>query len=85
MRPGLVPGQSGNVDALDIEAGLREAALIGYGDAKAQMVTQYALQRWQRGEETGAERTWLTEYPYNSFTAWRRILAAAIAAAETEN
>lgn len=75
LQPGI------NADRVDIAAGLAEAARIGYGDDLAAMVVQYALQRWQRGEEDGAERTWLAEYP-RDLTSWRRILAAAVAAAE---
>jgi hypothetical protein len=76
MRPGLIPGH--NVDRLDIAAGLREARLIGYDDGKALMVAEYALQRWARGEEDGAQQTWLHEYP-NDLTSFTRILAAAAA------
>lgn len=38
----------------------------------------YALQRHQRGEEDGAQRTWLSYYPHD-LTSWYRILAAALA------
>lgn len=72
----LTPGV--NVDPVNIAAGLQEAASIGYDDGVAQMVTTYALQRHQRGEEDGAEATWLSQYP-RDFTSWRRILAAAVA------
>lgn len=73
----LTPGI--NVDPVDVAAGVAEARLIGYDDGTAVMVTTYALQRHARGEEDGAERTWLTYFP-RDFTSWRRILAAAIAA-----
>jgi hypothetical protein len=72
----LTPGV--NLDHVDIDAGLREAAAAGFGDTTALMVTTYALQRHQRGEEAGAERTWLSYYP-TDLTSWRRILAAAVA------
>lgn len=78
MRPGLIVGV--NVDHLDIASGLREARACGYADAEAQMVAQYALQRWARGEEAGAQRTWLSYYP-NDLTSFIRILAAAAAGA----
>lgn len=71
----LVPGY--NADVVDIAKGLAEAAKIGYGDDLAAMVVQYALQRHQRGEEDGAERTWLSEYP-RDLTSWKRILSAAL-------
>jgi hypothetical protein len=72
----LVPGV--NVDPVNIAAGLRMATQLGYGDPTAQMVAQYALQRHQRGEEEGAQRTWLHEYPHD-LTSWYAILAHAVA------
>ena len=72
-RP-LVPGH--NVDKVSIPAGLREAQAAGYGTELAQQVVWYALWRHARGEEDGAERTWLSEYPHD-LTSWKRILAAA--------
>jgi len=77
----LTPGV--NVDPVDIAAGLNQAATLGYDDATAQMVTQYALQRHARGEEEGAQRTWLGQYP-RDLTSWYAILAAAVASG-TEN
>lgn len=71
----LEPGV--NVDIVNIEAGLAVAARIGYDDPTARMVVTYALQRWQRGEEDGADRTWLSQYP-TDFASWRMILAAAV-------
>lgn len=79
MRPGLVSGV--NVDALDIGAGLAQARSFGYGDSEAQLIVTYALQRHGRGEEEGAERTWLSYFPHD-FTSWRVILAAAVASAD---
>ncbi len=75
----LVPGV--NVDAVNVTAGLRMAAQLGYGDPTAQMVAQYALQRHQRGEEAGAQATWLHEYP-RDLTSWYAILAHAVATPE---
>jgi len=72
----LVPGY--NVDPVDISAGLECAVKIGYDDGIAEMVVVYALQRHQRGEEDGAERTWLAQYP-RDLTSWRMILASAVA------
>jgi hypothetical protein len=78
MRPGLVPGT--NVDRVDVAAGLKKAAELGYDDPMAQMVAEYALMRHRRGEEDGAERTWLSEYPHD-LTSWKAILASAVTAA----
>jgi len=69
-----------NVDAVDIAAGLAEAKQIGYGDPTAQMVVQYALQRHARGEESGAQSTWLHQFP-RDLTSWYAILATAVTAA----
>jgi hypothetical protein len=44
----LVPGH--NVDRVDIAAGKARGAQLGYDDAESQMVLEYALMRWQRGE-----------------------------------
>jgi hypothetical protein len=78
VRPELVPGH--NVDKLDIEAGLREAAEIGFDSVMAQMVTTYALQRWARGEEHGAIKTAQVVGGID-LTSFYRIVAAARAAA----
>lgn len=71
----LTPGV--NVDKLNIAAGLRMAATVGYGSDRDQMVVTYALQRWTRGEEDGADRTWQSEFP-RDMTSWRMILASAM-------
>ena len=76
----LVPGV--NVDRVNIAAGLARAVALGYDDAQAQMVTTYALQRWERGEEAGAERTWLSQYP-RDLTSWKVIIATALGQAHT--
>lgn len=76
----LTPGI--NVDPIDVTAGLRVAATIGYDDTQARIVVLAALQRHQRGEEAGAQKLWLSEYP-RDLTSWYIILAAAIAAATT--
>jgi putative hemolysin len=78
VRPGLVVGH--NVDRIDVRAGLKQAASLGYGDAHSQMVVEYALMRHARAEEEGAERTALSFGI--DFTSWRICLAAARAAAE---
>lgn len=72
----LVPGI--NVDPVDMDAGLDAAVELGFESAEDEMVTEYALARWARGEEEGAERTWLYYHPHD-MTAWRMILAAAVA------
>lgn len=77
MRPGLVPGR--NVDKVDVPAGMAKAGELGYHLATELMVIEYALMRWKRGEEAGAEQT-IISYEID-YTAWRVILAAAVAAA----
>jgi hypothetical protein len=72
----LAPGY--NADALNLHAGLAQAQILGYDDGRAIMVVTYALRRWARGEEEGAERTWVAYYP-SDYTSWRIILAAALA------
>jgi len=77
VKPGLVPGW--NVDKLDIAAGVREAAVMGFDDGEAQMVAEYALQRWARGEEDGAIKT--ARAGGIDLTSLYRMVAAAHAAA----
>lgn len=77
MRPGLVPGV--NVDPVDIEAGMAQASQLGYTSQQERMVIEYALNRWRRGEEDGAEQT-ITSHGID-YTSWRVILAAGVAAA----
>lgn len=77
MRPGLIAGV--NVDLVDIGAGMKMAARLGYDDAESQMVVEYALTRHSRGEEDGAERSALSGGI--DFTSWRAALAAGVAAA----
>ena len=76
MRHDLIPGV--NVDRVDVAAGCRTAAQLGYGDLQAQMIVEYALMRHRRGEEDGAEHTWLAQFP-RDLTSWRAILAHAVA------
>lgn len=78
MRTGLVPGV--NLDRVDLAAGLHMADRLGYGDATAQVVVEYALMRHRRGEAAGSERTWLSHFPHD-LTSWKAILAQAIAQA----
>lgn len=73
----LEPGR--NVDKVDVAAGVKRGIALGFDDATALMVVEYALMRWKRGEEDGAERTFLREYPAH-LTSWRVILAEAIVA-----
>lgn len=70
-------------DRLNLQAGLTFAASIGYKDSTAQIVTEYALLRHSKGEEAGAEKTWLHEYPHD-LTSWKMILAHAMAIANQE-
>lgn len=72
----LTPGV--NVDGIDIGAGLKAAAeKFGYGDQKAVIVVEMALQRHRRGEEESAMKLWLSEYPHD-LTSWYAILAHAV-------
>lgn len=80
-RPGLTPdGPRPNVDKVDVAAGVAEAQKAGYTSPEHLMVIEYALMRHLRGEEEGAERSALSGGI--DFTSWRRILAAAIVAAQ---
>jgi len=82
----LTPGV--NVDPINLESGLKMAERIGFlrdvgfpRDSNDTMVVHYALQRHARGEEEGAERTWLGHFGPRSLTGWRMVLAAAVAGA----
>ena len=76
-RP-LTPGL--NVDALDIHAGVKQASALGFGvTAEDLHVAAYALQRHARGEEDGAEKTWMGHFGKHNLTGWRMVLAAAMA------
>lgn len=77
MKPGLAAGV--NVDHVDIAAGVAFAAELGFAARTDAVVVTYALQRHQRGEEAGAERTWLSYFPHD-LTSWRMILARAVTA-----
>lgn len=77
MRPGLVVGV--NVDRVNIAAGMARAVNLGYDGSEHQMVTEYALMRFGRGEEDGAEKSALSGGI--DLTSWYAILAAAKAAA----
>lgn len=71
-----------NVDALDIEAGVAKATELKYiVNGNDRMAVTYALQRHARGEEDGAEKTWLGHFGPSNFTGWRMVLAAAMAGA----
>ncbi|MGV2866364.1 hypothetical protein [Achromobacter sp. AGC39] len=81
MRHNLVAGH--NVDRIDVAAGLRELAAAGYVELKTTLAIEFALMRWQRGEEEQAERGAIDPDFYGiDLTSWRRVLAAARAAAE---
>ncbi len=77
-RP-LTPGL--NVDPVDLDAGLRQADALGYlrGDEDGAVVV-YALQRWGRGEEDGAEKTWMSHFGRHTLSGFRATLASAVAA-----
>jgi hypothetical protein len=77
----LTPGV--NVDRIDIQAGMKELAKIGYTDPRTKLVVEYALARWQRGEEPQAEKGAIDQSFHGvDFTCWRRVLAAAMAGAQ---
>jgi hypothetical protein len=77
----LVPGV--NVDPVDISAGMAEAGACGFDGAADLIVIEYALRRWLRGEEEGAEAT--IRHNLIDYTAWRRILAAAVMAGKDKS
>lgn len=84
MRTELIPGR--NVDRLDIGAGLLELTECGYNDHETNMIIEYALIRWMRGEEDAAERGAVDHNFFGvSITVWRRVLSAAMAAAQVPN
>ena len=78
-RP-LEPGV--NVDKVDVAAGLAEGVRAGYGSGEHQMVVEYALMRWARGEEDGALVTFLSGGV--DLTSAYRIVAAACVAGSAE-
>jgi hypothetical protein len=65
-----------NVDKIYVAAGIAEAKAIGYGSVEMQMVAEYALMRWARGEEGGAIKTFLS-HGFDLTSAYRIIAAAA--------
>ncbi len=69
-----------NVDRIDVQAGMTAAAAIGFADPKSQMVVQYALQRWARGEEDGSLKSFHSGGV--DLTSAYQILAAARASSE---
>lgn len=76
----LTPGV--NVDRVDLGAGMQKAMTLGYGDLpNDRLVVEYALRRHARGEEDGAERTWMSHFGASTLTGWRVVLAAAVAGA----
>lgn len=84
MRTGLAPGH--NVDKLDIPAGLRELEVCGYSEPETKLVIEYALARWERGEEDAAERGAIDQSFHGiSLTCWYRVLGASMAAAQMTN
>lgn len=81
MRHNLIPGH--NVDRIDVAAGLRELSAADFSDPYTTEVIEHALMRWMRGEEEQAERGATDRSFYGiDITSWRRVLAAARAAAE---
>lgn len=80
----LVPGY--NVDPINVEAGMKMLRQCGYEpNMERDMVIEYALTRWARGEEEQAERGAIdASFHGINFTSWRMVLAAAIAGAQEE-
>lgn len=75
------PAQAGvNLDHIDVDAGVEQAAAFGYGSPNDQMVVGYAMNRWARGEEDGAMRTMMGHGI--DLTSCYAIVAAARAAGE---
>lgn len=73
----LTPGV--NVDPVSLTAGLQMAQALGYvGDERDRMVVVYALQRWARGEEDGAQRTWMDHFGRSEYVSWLRVISHAI-------
>lgn len=80
--PQRTPGH--NVDRIDVAAGLRELAAIGYDKPETIAVIEYALMRWARGEEAQAQRGAIDRSFHGiNLTCWLRVVAAAMASAET--
>ena len=76
----LTPGV--NVDIVDVPAGCAFASGFGYVSGEHQMVVEYALRRWQRGEEDGAIKSLLSGGV--NLTDAYAIIAAATAAETSE-
>lgn len=73
----LTPGR--NVDPVNIEAGVDMATRIGYLTNELDgMVVVYSLQRHARGEEGGAQRSWMDHFGRGGFESWRMVLTAAV-------
>lgn len=72
-----------NVDPIDVTAGLDMLTRCGYGDDEywmTEMVIQYSLALWARGDEEEAERKAIDkDFHGIDFTSWRMVLAHAIA------
>lgn len=76
-----IPGH--NVDRVNVAAGLRELQACGYSDPKTQMVIEYALLRWARGEEAQAQKGAIDRTFHGiNLTCWIRVIAAARAGGE---
>lgn len=76
----LTPGV--NVDPVDLVAGLRQAAQLGYSGPTQRLEIEYNLMRWARGEEGPADHSMSASLSGISYTDWRAILAAAIASGQ---
>lgn len=65
-----------NLDPVDVEAGIALANKLGYTSPTENMVAEFALRRWERGEEEGA----IGEFLHHGFslTSARAIIAVAV-------
>ena len=75
----LTPGV--NVDKINIENGIAAAKKLGWiQNGEDQMVVDYALRRHARGEESGAQQTWMSHFGKANLTGWFVVLANGMTA-----
>lgn len=76
LKPGI------NLDKIDIKAGVRMLADLGYNSPNETILAEYCLSRLAKGEEDLAEMTAI--HMGIDLTSWRMGLATAMSAAEGE-
>lgn len=75
LRPGV------NVDKVDNANGMAAAQPLGWvRTAEDRLVVEYALWRHARGEEFGAQRTWMSHFGKHNLEGWYVVLANALVA-----